>query len=207
MGLYCLILYFLIATYLYGNTVLVHISSTKPGLNGTLCFFNRVKYDSESDTEEAESYTSEESFGRSKKAKKRAGRKGQWATMELDDFIDIIVNNESIKEKLIFRNTKNMQNRVVYEKVLKELKERCSKRGDEFDFSVAQLRTKFKKCVADCKKAALTIKTATGIKRFQEEKGYGSWFQQLFALVKTRNSCQHSQIPSIPREKLMTSPL
>ena len=45
-----------------------------------------------------------------------------------------------------------MQNGVVYEKVLKELKERCSKRGDEFDFSVAQLRTKFKKCVADCKK-------------------------------------------------------
>ena len=165
----------------------------KPGLNVTLCFFNRVKYDSESDTEETESHTSEESFAKPKKAKKRAGRKGQWATVELDDFIDIIVNNESYKEKLIFRNTKNMQNGVVYEKVLNELKERCSERGDEFDFSVAQLRTKFKKCVADCKKAALTIKTATGIKRFQEEKGYGSWFQQLFALVKTRDSCQPEQ--------------
>ena len=44
--------------------------------------------------------------------------------------------------------------------------------------------------VAECKKAALTIKSATGIKIFQDEKDYGPWFNQLFGLVKTRDSCQ-----------------
>ena len=41
-----------------------------------------------------------------------------------------------------------------------------------------------------CKKAALTQKTATGIKRFQEEQGFGKWFTALFEVVKTRESCQ-----------------
>jgi hypothetical protein len=36
----------------------------------------------------------------------------------------------------------------------------------------------------------MTIKTATGIQRFQDEKGYGKWFDLLFLLVKTRDSCQ-----------------
>ena len=58
------------------------------------------------------------------------------------------------------------------------------------DFNVSQLRNKFKKCVGDCKKVALTIKTATGMKKIQREKGYGAWFDQLFALIKTRDSCK-----------------
>ncbi|XP_028396162.1 uncharacterized protein LOC114520140 [Dendronephthya gigantea] len=33
-------------------------------------------------------------------------------------------------------------------------------------------------------------KTATGIQRFQDEKGFGKWFDLLFPLVKTRDSCQ-----------------
>ena len=54
-----------------------------------------------------------------------------------------------------------------------ELQERLASRGEHFSLSVSQIRNKFKKCVAECKKAALTIKTATGIKRFQEEKKFG----------------------------------
>ena len=52
------------------------------------------------------------------------------------------------------------------------------------------MRTKFKKCVSQCKQAALTQKTATGIKRYQEDRGFGKWFIALFDVVKTRNSCQ-----------------
>ena len=37
---------------------------------------------------------------------------------------------------------------------------------------------------------ALTIKTATGIKRYLDDKGYGAWFNKLLSLVKTRDSCQ-----------------
>ena len=36
----------------------------------------------------------------------------------------------------------------------------------------------------------MTIKTGTGIKRFQDSQGYGKWFPTLFAAVKTRESCQ-----------------
>ena len=51
------------------------------------------------------------------------------------------------------------------------------------------MRTKFKRCVAKCKKLALTIKTAPGVKRIQDERGYGQWFNQSFSLVKSRGSC------------------
>ena len=40
------------------------------------------------------------------------------------------------------------------------------------------------------KKGALTVKTPTGVNRFQEEENYAPWFPMLFALVKTCDSCQ-----------------
>ena len=79
------------------------------------------------------------------------------------------------------------------QKFLTELKNRATARGKELEFSVKQLRTKFKKCVSDCKQAALTIRTATGIKRFQENRGLGNWFKPFFAVVQTRDSCQPDQ--------------
>lgn len=60
-------------------------------------------------------------------------------------------------------------------------------------FSAIQLRTKFKRAIGECKKAALTIRSASSIKRFQNQKVYGQWFDQRFALVKTRDSCQPEQ--------------
>ena len=69
----------------------------------------------------------------------------------------------------------------------------ASARGKEFKFSINQLRTKFKKCVSDRKQQALTIRTATGIKRFQEDRGLGNWFKPLFEVVQTRDSCQPDQ--------------
>ena len=90
----------------------------------------------------------------------------------MDDFINIIVNNDLYK-KLIFVNTKNQSNGVIYRKVLEELKQRASSRGHKFIFKVPQLRSNFKKRVCICKQAALTEKTATGIKLFQEEQGFG----------------------------------
>ena len=124
------------------------------------------------------------------KKKNKSGRKGRWSTDALNDFIDIVISNESYKQKLVFRKTKNQQNGMICEKRLKELKGRAAERDEVIIFTVAQMRTKFKKGVSDCKKAALTIKTGTGIKRFQEQKGFGEWFQKLFALVRTRDSCK-----------------
>jgi len=74
-----------------------------------------------------------------------------------------------------------------------ELKERASARGDKLTMTVAQMRTKFKKCVSQCKQAALTQKTATGVKRYQEDRGFGKWFNALFDVVKTKDSCQQER--------------
>lgn len=128
-----------------------------------------------------------------KKSSGRPGRKAQWSNTLLNDLIDIIVNNEYFRRKLIFTNTKNQKNAEVYAKVLMELQSRSTDRSEECPFGVEQLRTKFKKCVAECKKAAMDMKTASGVVRFQEERGYGIWFSSLFALVKTRDSCQPDQ--------------
>lgn len=64
-----------------------------------------------------------------------------------DDLIDTIVSNNSYKKKLIFTNTKNQRNGELYEEILKEVKARASARGEDFHFSVNQLRSKFTKCV------------------------------------------------------------
>ena len=52
------------------------------------------------------------------------------------------------------------------------------------------MRNEFKWCVSTCKKICLTVKTASSITRFIEDKGYGRWFNLLYALVKTRDSCK-----------------
>ena len=127
------------------------------------------------------------------KNKKKPGMKPRWCPKAVDDFIDIVVTNESYKTKLIFTNSKNQQNGQIYEKILEELKARASNRGDLFSFSVPQLRSKFNNCVSFCKQVALTQKTATGIKHYQEDHSFGKWFKDLFAVVKTRDSCQPEQ--------------
>ena len=92
---------------------------------------------------------------------------------------------------------------------MQALKSRASARGENLAFNINQVRTKFKKCVSICKQAALTIKTSTGIKRFQEERELGEWFNQLFPVVRTRDSCQpeHAVEPSssegVDRGKMM----
>ena len=100
------------------------------------------------------------------KSSKRPGQKPRWCSKSLDDFIDIVVSSNEFKTKLIFTNTKNQRNGPICAKILDQLKERASARGDKFTMTVAQMRTKFKKCVSQCKQAALTQKTATG--RYKE---------------------------------------
>ena len=113
-----------------------------------------------------------------------------WSETLVQDLVDIIINDENYKRKLIFINTKNQKSGHIYSDVLRELQIRAEKRNEHVPYTAVQLRTKFKELVAECKKVALTIKTATEIQRFQDNKGYGQWFNELFALIKTRDSCQ-----------------
>ena len=107
--------------------------------------------------------------------------------------IDIILEDDRLKEKLLLTNVKNGKNSEYYEKVIKELKERCRARDEVFEYDVKQTREKFKRCIGICKGAAMKIKTASGITRFQENKEYGTWFIKLFNVMKSTASCQPEQ--------------
>eukprot|EP00795_Rhopilema_esculentum_P004021 gene4021-20189_t len=154
---------------------------------------NSNKEDEEADFESGNESNADGPPLKKRKKEKKSGRKTSWPDTLLADFIDIIVSNEYFKKKLIFQNVKNKKNCEIYGNILKELKKRVHARNENCNYTVIQLRNKFKKVVGECKKAALVMKTASGIKRFQEEKNYGVWFNQLLELVKTRESCQPEQ--------------
>ena len=143
--------------------------------------------DKETDSSESDTGVSEQSEVCSSRKKKRKGRRSVWEERHINDLVDVICSSEYYKKKLIFTNTKNSKNAEIYGNVLKELGQRYE--DGSFPFSVYQLRNKFKKCISECKKIALTVKTATGVKRVQDEKQLGAWFNQLFPLVQTRDSC------------------
>lgn len=121
---------------------------------------------------------------------KKKGRKGSWSEKQVGDMIDVICDSENFQKKLIFTG----KNTEVYQKIQSELWQRYEAKGLDaiscFPFSPEQMRTKFKRCVGDCKKAALLRKPASGIAALHEEKEYGPWFNRLFSLVKSRDSCQ-----------------
>ena len=124
---------------------------------------------------------------------KKGGPKSLWTTEMLDDLVDIIVSNERYKRKLIFTNCPTTSNAVVYQEIVKEMQRRYSQRGCTFDLTLAQTRNKFKKMMSTCKTALMTVKTASGIKRFQDQKELGQWFNRLLQLMKSRASCQPRQ--------------
>ena len=90
------------------------------------------------------------SCSRNQKGKK--GRIGQWPKHLADDLVDIILDNDKYKEKLLLTNGQ------YYDKVVKELKERCSERGEESPCNVAQTRQKFKRCIIICRDAVMNVK-------------------------------------------------
>ena len=82
---------------------------------------------------------------------------------------------------------------LLYEKIIQELKLRCEERNEQFIYNVGQTWEKFKRCIAMSKEAVLTMKTASEIKRFQDKKSLGTWFNILLPLVQSRVSCQPEQ--------------
>lgn len=125
--------------------------------------------------------------------KRKRGKKCEWKDEDLDDFVDIIINDENHQRKLIFQNTKTKTNKSNYESIQKELKKRAEERKSVFEKSVTQMRNKFKKLVSECKQANMIFKTATGISNYKDKKNYSQWFDMLFPLIKSRESCQPEQ--------------
>ena len=125
-----------------------------------------------------------------KKRKRSGNRKGQWPDDTVNDLVDIIVDNDEFKEKLLLTNVKNGH---YYEKVVEELAKRCKERNEDFPFDIKQTRDKFKRCVATCRNAVMKVKTSSGIKRFQEDKELGDWFGKLLPVISSMDNCQPSQ--------------
>ena len=125
---------------------------------------------------------------------KKRGRKSMWQQSHITDMVNVIINDENIVKKLVFTNQKKACNTECYKKVLDQLNKQYNKNtGKGFPFSVNQMRSKFKWCVAQCKTISLTVRKASGIKNVVEKKGYGTWFDLLFPLVKSRDSCDPTQ--------------
>ena len=59
---------------------------------------------------------------------------------------------------------------------------------------MSQTQEKFERCVEECRKAALTTKTPSEDKRFQENKQYGSGFSKLLPVIRSMDSAQPSQL-------------
>lgn len=176
-----------------------HASTDSSQSNTNLSMKDSLASLSDNDSSSAESDF--DLGSRKRKAKRKTkGRKGNWKESHIDDMIDVIVNSESYKRKLIFTNVKKQKNSEVYEDILMDISKRCSERKPPttFPFNVQQMRTKFKWCVSTCKKLSMTIRTATGIKRIQDEKGFGKWFDLLYPLIQSRDSCQPDQAVEPP---------
>ena len=102
------------------------------------------------------------------KAKMKKGRKPQWTNSMTNELVEIILNDELLKRKLILEVCKTKSNSMYYEKVIKELKTRRKENDDEFLYSVMQTRDKFKRCMSKCREAAMIVKTESGIANFRE---------------------------------------
>ena len=111
------------------------------------------------DDSDNERLSGEETFTKKKKGKK--GRKGKWLEHFVDDLVDVILDEEKLKEKLLLTNVKNKKNGQYYGKVIELISLRCKERNEEFSFSVAQTRQKFKRCINICRDAVMKVKTAS----------------------------------------------
>ena len=107
--------------------------------------------------------------------------------------MDVILENDKFKEKLLLTNVKNSKNSQYYQQVINELKDRCKQRDSIFTYDLNQTRQKFKCCLSISRETALKIKTTSGIQHFQDKKEYGSWFKNLFEVVKSMDNCLPDQ--------------
>ena len=123
----------------------------------------------------------EAQFMKKREKSAKRGRKCLWPKIAVTDLVDIILENEKYKTKLLLTNTKNVKNRVYYDQVITELKKRFEEWEEEFLYNVPQTRSKSKRCVSICRKAALTPRR-----------------KRVWTLVsKTLGSClYHGQLPT-----------
>ena len=74
------------------------------------------------------------------KSKRKSDRRPKWNNDDVDDMVDIVVNSDYYKRKLIFTNAKNQRNGEIYGQILLEIQEKAAKRNSKFMFSITVAR-------------------------------------------------------------------
>lgn len=151
--------------------------------------------DEEKDFEESEEDSSEELPGKqclglskvSKERERKKGRKASWPDEFVNELVEEICESEYYRRRLIFTNNKAYKNLEIYQKIVAKITKKLLERQQNFNFSAQQARTKFKACVAVCKKASMTRRTKSGIANFMDNRP--KWFHKLFPYVESRDSC------------------
>ena len=83
-------------------------------------------------SEEFDDLNSSNVFLKKKNKLKKKGRKCQWSETLGKDLVNIIVENDKYRQKLLMTSTKNPKSSRYIDCVVKELKERCVDRGEVF---------------------------------------------------------------------------
>ena len=91
------------------------------------------------------------------------------------------------------RLTINFRTDVFTKNTVKDMKIRCQEQGSTFTFNICQTRNRFKMLTSTCKLVLWTMKTASGIKHFQDDTQFGSWFNVLVQIMGSKASCQPDQ--------------
>ena len=88
---------------------------------------------------EVESHSLLEKFGKkATKIQARKGRKCTWKETLENDLVDIILENNMYRTKLLLTNMKNDKNGIYYDQVVNEMKERCKTTEEDFPFFISQ---------------------------------------------------------------------
>ena len=104
---------------------------------------------------------------------------------------ETLVNDlvHTCRTKLLLTNVKNTKNGIYYDQVINTMKERRNTREEGFPFDISQTREKVKSFININCKAAMKMKTKSGIQRFQEEQNYKICFGKLIPFVSSMHSC------------------
>ena len=99
----------------------------------------KVESSRDSTNSEVESHSLLEKFGKkATKIQARKGRKCTWKETLENDLVDIILENNMYRTKLLLTNMKNDKNGIYYDQVVNEMKERCKTTEEDFPFHISQ---------------------------------------------------------------------
>ena len=112
---------------------------------------NNIENANEGDDDVDESSSDIEEMKKILKTGKKRGRRAQSKYQHVNDLVETICENEYFRRKLIFTNNKPQKNKEVYDKVIKELNEKC-----ESNFCLTGLDQIEKLCIAMCTEKLFT---------------------------------------------------